>query len=211
MSSPQEKTMTPLETLPAMLPGHITLVFPTVILTVPMSFISDVKSAAMGENLGLKNLAEEIIQETKKDDDADPNLITHLVHAFMAMKMKMNPPPIQLDLWPDEEFLQDLPPDLNNAMTVIREKAEEFNKLAIDNLIEAPARYKEERKRRRTIGTMNPFRTFTWVALVAGLGLYLGFNWEAAHWGLVATEGLLLFFYKPILFDHPQGEKQDGS
>ncbi len=203
--------MTPLETLRAELDGHITLVFPTVILTVPTSFLRDVKLAVDGENLDLKNLAEEIVQETAKDGDADPNLITHLVHAFMALKIKTNPPPVQLDLWPDEEFLRDLPPDLSKAMDAIRGQAEELNKLTLDKLIEAPAKYKEGRARRRTIGTMNPLRTLTWAALVAGLGIYLGLNWEAAHWGLVATEGLLLLLYKPILFDHPTGEKQDGS
>ena len=129
----------------------------------------------------------------------------------MAMKVKLNPPPIQLDLWEDEEFLQDLPPDITQALGVIRENTDEMNKMALDSLIEAPAKYKEEREKRRSLGPMNPLRTLTWTALVVGLGLYLGFNWEEAHWGLVATEGLLFLFYKQILFDDPQGENHNGD
>jgi hypothetical protein len=217
MSSSREKTMTPLETLPALIPGHITLVFPTVILTVPFTFINDVKLAAKGEDPELKSIAEEIIEETSKETHADPNLITHLVHAFMAMKMKLNPPPVQLDLFDDEEFIQDLPPEIKNIeglMDVIRDNADEMNKEALEKLIAAPKEYREEKEKARAImaslGVFNPLRGLTWLALVTGLGLWLGFNWADAHWGLVAAEVLLLIFYKQILFDHP-GENNNGD
>ena len=204
--------MKPLEIIPTGVEGYVTLIFPSVTLTVPSNLQNDVKLAMTGKNPGLKELAEELIEESNKEVSPDPELVMHLVYAFMALKLKLYPPPVQLELF-DEKDIENLPPEmkeLNSALGMLKENTEEANRMILDTLIESPEIYKklkEERlQRMATQKRMSPFRTFVWTVLVAGIGIYLLTNWETAHWGLVTAEALLILLYKQILFDAPQGE-----
>lgn len=208
--------MKPLEIIPTGVEGYVTLIFPSVTLTVPSNLQNDVKLAMTGKNPGLKELAEELIEESNKEVSPDPELVMHLVYAFMALKLKLYPPPVQLELF-DEKVIENLPPEmkeLNSALGMLKENTEEANRVILDTLIESPEIYKklkaERLQRLATQKRMSPFRTFVWGLLVSGIGLYLLGNWETAHWGLVTAEALLILLYKQILFDAPQGENPNG-
>jgi hypothetical protein len=205
--------MKPLEIRPTKMEGYITLIYPEVMLTVPSTFPNDLKFALEGENPGLKELAEEIVEETEKESDGDPDLVMHLIYAFMALKIRLCPPPVQLELFDKETLQEDLPPEmeeLNEALKVLRKNTEDTNEMIMDKLIEAPEKYKKEKaefiRKMAMARSMNPLRTLIWTALVVGLGLYLIFNWGNAHWGLITAEVLLVMCSKIILFDDPKGE-----
>jgi len=209
--------MKPLEIIPTGVEGYVTLIFPSVTLTVPSNLQNDVKLAMTGKNPGLKDLAEELIEEAHKEINPDPELVMHLVYAFMALKLRLFPPPVQLELF-DNKLLEDnLPPEMkeiNSALGMLKENTEEANRVILDTLIESPEIYKrlkaERLQKLATQKRMSPFRTFVWGLLVSGIGLYLLNNWETAHWALVISEAFLIIFYKQILFDTPQGENPNG-
>ena len=210
--------MKPLETRPTEVEGYVTLVYPGVVLTVPTHFQIDLKLALEGERPGLKDLAEEIIEETEKEDNSDPELVMHLIYAFMALKLRLDPPPVQLELFDKETLEETLPPELKElagALQIMQKNTQEVNKMVMDGLIEAPEKYKKEKeellRKRAMIKSSNPLRTFIWAVLVAGLGIYLILDWENAHWGLIAAEILLVLCYKIILFDDPKGENLNDS
>ena len=189
------------------IPGYVALYFPTIVINVPEHFLNSHTEALTkaDTNEKLKGLAQELEHAVLGND---PELVQHLVQAFLALRMKLNPPPKQLELFP----INETDDDITKALMELKETIREVDDELLDQLIETPEKYKEFKKKEELVSRVNFTRTFIWIGSLVGIITYMIVQAGDFHWGWwVALAFLVVFNKQIILNDKPQGKDNNEN